>query len=41
MGIIENDKNLDGDIEKILKNMTLTDETTCGFWIFKGDFFQK
>lgn len=29
------------DINKFLREMPLTDDVTCGFWIFKGKFFQR
>lgn len=27
--------------KKLYAEMALTEETTCGFWIFKSDFFQR
>ncbi|XP_059613651.1 solute carrier organic anion transporter family member 74D-like [Phlebotomus argentipes] len=29
------------DLEDLYNNMPLTEETTCGYWIFKGPFFQR
>lgn len=37
----EQDKKMTEDINKLLRDMPLTDDMTCGFWIFKGTFFQK
>lgn len=36
----ENEVKMSIDIDKMLKDMPLTDDLTCGFWIFKGRFFQ-
>lgn len=37
----DKEKQNDEDITEYLKNMPLTDDTTCGFWIFRGKFLQK
>lgn len=29
------------DLEVRFKDEPLTEETTCGYWIFRGSFFQK
>lgn len=29
------------DLEMRFKDEPLTDETTCGYWIFRGSFFQR
>lgn len=29
------------DFEDMFKDMPLTKDTTCGFWLFKGPFLQK
>lgn len=29
------------DLEMRFKDEPLTEETTCGYWIFRGSFFQK
>ncbi|XP_055606814.1 solute carrier organic anion transporter family member 74D [Uranotaenia lowii] len=34
-------KMLPDDIEEMFKDMPLTKDTTCGFWIFRGSFFQR
>lgn len=43
--IPENEKMLpvddNAEIEKLCAKMSLTEETTCGFWIFKSERFQK
>lgn len=35
------EKAMKDDIDRILRTMPLTEDTTCGFWILKGSFFQK
>lgn len=37
----EQDRKMTEDINKLLRDMPLTDDMTCGFWIFKGTFFQR
>ncbi|GAB0096936.1 Solute carrier organic anion transporter family member [Sergentomyia squamirostris] len=37
----KNGGNITEDFEDLYNHMPLTDETTCGFWIFKGPFYQK
>jgi hypothetical protein len=27
--------------DDLYKTLPITEDTTCGLWIFKGDFFQK
>ena len=31
----------EAEVEKLYAEMPLTEETTCGFWIFKSDVFQN
>ncbi|XP_053963172.1 solute carrier organic anion transporter family member 3A1-like isoform X1 [Anastrepha ludens] len=35
------DQSMTDEINQILRDMPLTDDMTCGFWIFKGRFFQR
>ncbi|XP_037950487.1 solute carrier organic anion transporter family member 74D-like [Teleopsis dalmanni] len=37
----EQDRSMTEDINKLLRDMPLTEDMTCGFWIFKGTFFQR
>lgn len=37
----EMEKMLPNDLEDMFKDMPLTKDTTCGFWIFKGEFLQR
>lgn len=37
----DHDQTMTEEINKILRDMPLTDDMTCGFWIFKGRFFQR
>lgn len=37
----ETEKKVEDDIDRILRTMPLTDDTTCGFWILRGKFFQR
>lgn len=37
----EQDRAMTEDINKLLRDMPLTDDMTCGFWILKGKFVQK
>ena len=37
----EQDRKMTEDINNLLRDMPLTDDMTCGFWIFKGTFFQR
>lgn len=37
----EQNRKTTQDINKMLKEMPLTEDVTCGFWIFKGQFFQR
>ncbi|XP_055623979.1 solute carrier organic anion transporter family member 74D-like [Toxorhynchites rutilus septentrionalis] len=32
---------LPDDLDEMFKDMPQTEDTTCGYWIFKGDFLQK
>jgi len=38
---INKEKLLPENLNDLYKDMPLTDDTTCGFWIFKGYFLQK
>ncbi|XP_059225479.1 solute carrier organic anion transporter family member 74D [Stomoxys calcitrans] len=35
------DRTTTEEINKLLRDMPLTEDMTCGFWIFKGKFFQR
>uniref|UniRef100_A0A1A9UYM4 Solute carrier organic anion transporter family member n=1 Tax=Glossina austeni TaxID=7395 RepID=A0A1A9UYM4_GLOAU len=37
----EYDRTMTEDINKLLREMPLTEDMTCGFWIFKGKFLQR
>lgn len=37
----EQDRTTTEEINKLLRDMPLTDDISCGFWIFKGSFFQR
>uniref|UniRef100_A0A0K8WG47 Solute carrier organic anion transporter family member n=2 Tax=Bactrocera latifrons TaxID=174628 RepID=A0A0K8WG47_BACLA len=37
----DTDPTMSEEINKLLRDMPLTDDLTCGFWIFKGRFFQR
>lgn len=37
----DQDRTMTEDINKLLRDMPLTDDVTCGFWIFKGKFLQR
>lgn len=37
----DTDPTMTEEINKLLRDMPLTDDLTCGFWIFKGRFFQR
>lgn len=37
----DNEQTMSEEINKILRDMPLTDDVTCGFWLFKGRFFQR
>lgn len=37
----ELDRNTTEEINKWLRDTPLTDDMTCGFWIFKGKFLQR
>lgn len=37
----ESETLLRENLEDLYKDMPLTDETTCGFWILKGSFLQR
>lgn len=37
----ENEKLLRENLEDLYKDMPITDETSCGFWIFTGPTLQK
>lgn len=37
----ESEKMLPNELEDMFKDMPLTKDTTCGFWIFKGEFLQR
>lgn len=38
---LDTDPTMTEEINKLLRDMPLTDDLTCGFWIFKGRFFQR
>lgn len=37
----EQDRLMTEEINKLLHDMPLEKNVTCGFWIFRGDFFQR
>lgn len=37
----EQDRTTTEEINKLLRDMPLSDDMTCGFWIFRGKFFQR